>query len=44
MGGNLVVDIMTSIGQLAILLVLAIVLYKVGKFIDALAEMIKKGD
>ena len=40
---GMVVEIMASIGQLAILLVLAIVLYKIGKFVDALSEMVKKG-
>ena len=40
---SMVLDIMAGVGQLAILLVLAIVLFKIGKFVDALSEMVKKG-
>ncbi len=43
MTGAIVVDIMAAVGQLVVILVLAIVLYKIGKFIDALSEMVKKG-
>lgn len=37
------VDIIMGVGQFIILLVIAFVLLKVGKFVDALAEVIKKG-
>lgn len=39
---NQAVDIMLGVGQLVILLVMAFVLTKVGKFIDSLSETIKK--
>lgn len=41
-GGSVALDILAGIGQLIVVLVLSIVLYKIGKFVDALAEMIKK--
>lgn len=41
MGSN-VIQVMNGIGDLAVVLILAVVLFKIGKFVDALAEMIKK--
>ena len=41
-GGSIALDILAGIGQLVVVLVLAIVLFKIGKFVDALSEMIKK--
>ena len=41
-GSTAILDLLGGIGQLVIVLVLAIVLYKIGKFIDSLSEMIKK--
>ena len=42
-GVHAILDIMAGIGQMVVILVLAVVLYRIGKFIDALSEMIKKG-
>ncbi len=42
-GVNATLDILAGIGQLVIVLVLAFVLYRISKFIDALSETIKKG-
>ncbi len=36
-------EVLTGIGQLVIVLVLAFVLYRISKFIDAFSDVIKKG-
>jgi len=42
-GVNAVLDILSGIGQLVIILVLAVVLYRISKFVDALSDMVRKG-
>lgn len=42
-GVNATLDILAGLGQLIIVLVIAVVLFKISKFIDALSDMIKKG-
>ncbi len=42
-GVNATLDILAGLGQLIIVLVIAVVLFKISKFVDALSEMIKKG-
>ena len=42
-GVNAVLDILAGIGQLVIILVLAVVLYRISKFVDALSDMVRKG-
>jgi len=41
-GLSAVLSILASIGQLVVILVLALVLFKISKFIDTLSEVIKK--
>ena len=41
-GLNAVLSILASIGQLVVILVLALVLFKISKFIDTLSEVIRK--
>ena len=41
-GVNATLDILAGVGQLVIVLVIAVVLFKISKFVDALSEMIKK--
>ena len=42
-GVNATLDILAGLGQLIIVLVIAVVLFKISKFVDALSDMIKKG-
>ncbi len=42
-GVNATLDILAGVGQLIVILVLSVVLYRISKFVDALSEMVKKG-
>jgi len=42
MGVSLMIEMLGGVGQLLILVAMALVLYKISKFVDALTEMVKK--